>query len=164
MTNVEIEIKHTGPKGSDYGYQKHKCRCEQCTQCHEIWLDQKRARTGAVKRVFPDYEHGTLGRYDSPRFKCRCEKCRGANAARKRSYTGAEARITFSEVVGFREPMKKKEPAEKTKTAPELKLRGGIAPSDRTFELTPVHDCGEELSTGGYCRRLFPCQIHPIGP
>ncbi len=154
-----IEIRHTGPKGSDYGWVKHHCRCPECVACHEHWLEQRRQRTGATKRVLPDFEHGTLGRYDSPRFKCRCDLCRGANAARKRSYTGSEPRVKHDQVVVPREPKQERQ-EKKDRGTPVLKLHGGIAPSDRTFEMTPAIDCGEELSLGHYCRRLWPCKVH----
>lgn len=36
--------------------------------------------------AYPEPAHGTLSRYQSPRFRCRCDACKQANTDRQRAY------------------------------------------------------------------------------
>ena len=89
------------PHGTLTRYTTHSCRCQDCRDAMAGWRRARygyKARAEHLAEIEP--EHGTESRYTSPRFKCRCEKCRAAanDARRKRNAADPEkARAAWRE-------------------------------------------------------------------
>lgn len=99
----ELEVDHIDPSQKvsskiwSWGREKREAelaKCQPlCAKCHRLKTNQQ------IRRPAPD--HGEVARYTSRSYPCRCEKCKEAWNAYKRSIYTAEGRHARYKRTGY---------------------------------------------------------------
>lgn len=85
------------PHGNRVGYTYYKCRCEACTAAQRLYMQEYKKQLeieNLANKVQPKLKiepaHGTITRYKSSKYNCRCTACKAASSAAYKSKKGTD--------------------------------------------------------------------------
>lgn len=159
-------IKHTGKKGTAYGWYTLGCKCPECEAAAKVKKRKHRpsGRKPGENAEKPLPDHGTRARYARG---CKCSECTEANRLAHYFYKDGTPKMPRRKsqdqptAVQQAPATKVKEKAARAKPLRIVGVPDGKKPLPkalpRTYVPLSVVQCGMDLGNGGFCMRHYPC-------